>query len=153
MSSVVVSFPESLDGSVSDWIRDQALALKADLEAAGSAPSDVFMLDARTRMLSWCGRLKTPAGSHAGRHFQRVIQLGVKGGPLREVLKQSLEALPTLTDGLKPNGCPDWIDEGLIERTLGVFQPRYTELDLVLLTPQDAVDMICGMSALTEWMG
>ncbi|MCQ3949061.1 MAG: hypothetical protein DPW14_04455 [Planctomycetes bacterium] len=132
--------PEHLRVAVERWLREAADAVEGlDDEVAEHLAS---------KLLTLCQTLPAQRVARSRTHV-----LSISGDPAQRVAAyaDAARSLERLACTNKPDGCPVWITPELIESTLDAFQRRYTSASLALLTPDDAVEIICNMSALIEF--
>lgn len=144
-----IAVPDNPNGSL-DSLQSRLGKLLVAIKAAAKQPEPASLAE-------WAGRLKELAtqlpGSHANRasrHIEYVLEQQAQAHEMLAALQQAVEAMLEIIEGRPPAGRPDWVTPEMLEHTLGVWQQRYTKLELILLTPQDAVDIIRNWSAMAE---
>jgi hypothetical protein len=142
-STVVLARP---DGPMSP-LKRQLEQLLVAIKAAAKQPEPSSLAESAGRVKELATQLPGSHASRALRHIQHVLDQRAEAHQLLAALHQAVEAMMEIVEGRAPAGRPDWVTDELVERTLEVWQQQYTNLELVLLTPQDALEMIGSMSA------
>lgn len=145
-STVVLASP---DGPMSPlkWQLEQLLIA---LTATANQPEPASFAESAGRLKELATQLPGSHASRASRHIEHVLDQWEEAHQMVAVLQQAVEAMLEIIEGRPPAGRPDWVTPELVERTLDVWQQQYTKLELILLTPQDAVEIIGNWSSMVE---
>lgn len=146
-----VAVPDNPNSSL-DSLQSSLEQLLATIKATANQPEPASLAESAGRLKELATQLPGSHASRASRHIEHVLDQRAEAHQMVAALQQAVEAMLAIIDGQPPAGRPEWVTPELVERTLDVWQQRYTKLELILLTPQDAVEMICGVAALAEQM-
>lgn len=144
-----VAVPDNPNSSL-DSLQSSLEQLLVTIKATANQPEPASLAESAGRLKELAAQLPGSHASRASRHIEHVLDQRAEAHQMVAAFQQAVEAMLEIVEGRPPAGRPDWVTPELVERTLEVWQQRYTKLELILLTPQDAVEIIGNWSSMVE---